>query len=110
MNRPDLCLEFVNTRYWRGQDAPTETLNAPEDLAAFQRETTGGAVIMGRRTWESLPFKPLKNRLNIVVTRDAGLYDHTAPTPEAEAPAGEAKHGEAAHGEAAGHGEKKAAH
>lgn len=35
MNRPDLCLEFVNTRYWRGQDVPTETLNAPEDLAAW---------------------------------------------------------------------------
>lgn len=57
--------------------------HAPEDLAAFQRETTGGAVIMGRRTWESLPFKPLKNRLNIVVTRDAGLWETTAPTPEA---------------------------
>ena len=35
MNRPDLCLEFVNTRYWRGQAAPTETLNAPDDLAAW---------------------------------------------------------------------------
>ncbi|MEZ5755212.1 MAG: dihydrofolate reductase [Paracoccaceae bacterium] len=57
--------------------------HAPEDLAAFQRETTGGAVIMGRRTWESLPFKPLKNRLNIVVTRDAGLWETTAPTPQA---------------------------
>lgn len=42
--------------------------NAPEDLAFFQRETTGGAVIMGRNTWDSLPFKPLKNRLNIVVS------------------------------------------
>lgn len=57
--------------------------HAPEDLAAFQRETTGGALVMGRRTWESLPFRPLKNRLNIVVTRDAGLWDTTAPTPEA---------------------------
>ncbi len=57
--------------------------HAPEDLAAFQRETTGGAVIMGRRTWESLPFKPLKNRLNIVVTRDASLHDTTAPSPQA---------------------------
>ncbi len=56
--------------------------HAPEDLAAFQRETTGGAVIMGRRTWESLPFKPLKNRLNIVVTSDAALWDSTAPDPE----------------------------
>lgn len=57
--------------------------HAPEDLAAFQRETTGGAVIMGRRTWESLPFKPLKNRLNIVVSRDAGVWETVAPTPEA---------------------------
>ncbi|WP_434613574.1 dihydrofolate reductase [Tabrizicola sp. M-4] len=65
--------------------------HAPEDLAAFQRETTGGAVIMGRRTWESLPFKPLKNRLNIVVTRDASVWETTAPTPqEAVAMAAEA--------------------
>lgn len=48
----------------------------PEDLKSFQRETTGGAVIMGRRTWDSLPFKPLKNRLNIVVSRNADLAPH----------------------------------
>jgi dihydrofolate reductase len=42
--------------------------HAPEDLKAFQRETLGGAIIMGRNTWDSLPFKPLKNRLNIVVS------------------------------------------
>ncbi len=42
--------------------------HAPEDLAAFQRETLGGAVIMGRRTWESLPRRPLPRRLNIIVT------------------------------------------
>ena len=48
--------------------AGTIPWHAPEDLAFFQRETTGGAVIMGRNTWDSLPFKPLKNRLNIVVT------------------------------------------
>lgn len=35
MSRPDLCLEFANTRYWRGQATPTETLNAAEDLAAW---------------------------------------------------------------------------
>lgn len=35
MNRPDLCLDFANTRYWRGQPTPTETLNAPADLAAW---------------------------------------------------------------------------
>jgi len=57
----------------KGNDIPW---HAPEDLAMFQRETTGGAIIMGRRTWESLPFKPLKNRMNIVVSRDKGLTEH----------------------------------
>ncbi len=42
--------------------------HAPEDLAAFQRETTGGVLIMGRKTWESLPIRPLPRRVNIVVT------------------------------------------
>lgn len=44
----------------------------PEDLAHFKEVTTGGAVIMGRRTWDSLPvrFRPLPGRTNIVVTRD----------------------------------------
>lgn len=50
--------------------------HAPEDLAFFQRETLGGAVIMGRRTWESLPFKPLKNRLNLVVTSKGCGAEH----------------------------------
>lgn len=41
----------------------------PEDLKHFQHLTTGNTVIMGRRTWESLP-KPLPNRLNVVITRN----------------------------------------
>ena len=51
----------------------------PEDLAFFKRETEGGAVIMGRRTWFSLPeqYRPLQNRLNLVVTSQAGLTEHT---------------------------------
>lgn len=42
----------------------------PDDLARFQRLTTGHVVIMGRHTWESLPerFRPLPGRINIVVT------------------------------------------
>lgn len=42
--------------------------DAPEDMAFFARETAGGAVIMGRNTWDSLPKKPLPRRMNIVVT------------------------------------------
>jgi predicted RNA-binding Zn ribbon-like protein len=41
MNRPDLCLEFVNTRFWRGQAEPTETLKAPEDLAGWTAANGG---------------------------------------------------------------------
>jgi dihydrofolate reductase len=39
------------------------------DLKRFKRITMGKPVIMGRKTWESLPLKPLPGRLNIVVTR-----------------------------------------
>ena len=40
----------------------------PADLVHFKELTSGHAIIMGRRTWESIG-KPLPNRLNIVVTR-----------------------------------------
>jgi dihydrofolate reductase len=44
----------------------------PADLKHFKELTTGHAVIMGRKTWESLPekFRPLPGRRNIVVTRN----------------------------------------
>ena len=43
----------------------------PEDLAHFKRLTLGSPVIMGRKTWDSLPprFRPLPGRRNVVVTR-----------------------------------------
>jgi dihydrofolate reductase len=46
----------------------------PEDLAHFKHVTLGQPVIMGRKTWDSLPtrFRPLPGRLNIVVTRQSG--------------------------------------
>ena len=40
------------------------------DLKRFRQLTTGQVVIMGRKTWESLPKRPLPDRLNIVITRD----------------------------------------
>ncbi len=45
----------------------------PEDLAHFKAKTQGCPVIMGRKTWDSLPprFRPLPGRRNIVVTRQA---------------------------------------
>jgi dihydrofolate reductase len=41
-----------------------------EDLKRFKRLTTGSTVIMGKKTWESLPRKPLPGRKNIVLTDD----------------------------------------
>jgi dihydrofolate reductase len=44
----------------------------PEDMVRFRELTTGHPVVMGRKTWESLPdgFRPLPGRGNIVVTRN----------------------------------------
>jgi dihydrofolate reductase len=50
----------ANTLPWR----------IPEDLARFRALTTGHAILMGRKTWQSLP-RPLPNRQNIVITRQA---------------------------------------
>lgn len=49
----------------------------PEDLAHFRRLTQGHPVLMGRRTWDSLParFRPLPGRRNLVLTRNAAWQD-----------------------------------
>ena len=44
--------------------------NISEDLKRFKRLTTGNTVIMGKKTWESLPRRPLPGRTNIVLTDD----------------------------------------
>lgn len=41
-----------------------------EDLTHFKNMTEGHIVLMGRKTWESLPYKPLRNRTNIVLSSD----------------------------------------
>lgn len=45
--------------------------NIPEDMAHFKTLTAGHTVVMGRKTWESLPprFRPLPGRRNIVISR-----------------------------------------
>lgn len=49
----------------------------PGDLQRFKALTTGKVIIMGRKTWESLPqnFKPLPDRINIVVSRKPNYQD-----------------------------------
>ena len=47
------------------------------DLALFKQITMGKPVIMGRKTWDSLPFQPLPGRTNIVLSRDGSFNpDH----------------------------------
>jgi dihydrofolate reductase len=52
----------------------------PEDLAHFKRLTQGHPVIMGRKTWDSLPprFRPLPGRANIVITRQQDWNENGA--------------------------------
>lgn len=55
--------------------------NIPEDMAHFKALTAGHTVVMGRKTWESLPprFRPLPGRRNIVISRQT---DYPAPGAE----------------------------
>ena len=59
----------------------------PEDMAHFKRTTLGCPVIMGRKTWDSLPakFRPLPGRNNIVITRQPDWHD-TGAKPARDLP------------------------
>ncbi|WP_327142266.1 dihydrofolate reductase [Nocardia sp. NBC_01327] len=67
---PDGVIGLDNTIPWR----------VPEDMAHFKDVTWGHPVVMGRRTWDSLPtrFRPLDGRRNIVVTRQTDWSDEGA--------------------------------
>ncbi len=43
----------------------------PADLAWFKKNTLNKPIVMGRKTWESLPFRPLLGRDNIIITRNS---------------------------------------
>jgi dihydrofolate reductase len=76
---PDGVIGVDNRIPWR----------VPEDMANFKQVTLGHPVVMGRRTWDSLPprFRPLSGRRNIVVTRQpdwaAEGAERSASLPEA---------------------------
>lgn len=68
-----MALNLIFARARNGVIGHNNTLpwHLPEDLAHFKATTLGQPVIMGRKTWDSLPvkFRPLPGRMNIVVTR-----------------------------------------
>lgn len=57
-----------DSQYGIGKDGDLPWPKNSEDLKWFKECTTGCTVMMGRKTWESLPFKPLPNRINAIVT------------------------------------------
>lgn len=79
-------LHLIYARAANGVIGNNNTLpwHLPEDLAHFKRTTMGCPVVMGRKTWDSLPpkFRPLPGRLNIVVTRQPNWSESGAqPAP-----------------------------
>jgi dihydrofolate reductase len=82
MNRPLLSLIAAVPR--NGAIGKDNALlwHEPEDQRHFRRITMGSPVIMGRKTWDSLParFRPLPGRRNVVITRNA---EWQAPGAEA---------------------------
>lgn len=69
--RPEIALIWAQARggvIGRGGTIPWRL---PEDMAHFRALTLGHPVVMGRRTWDSLParFRPLPGRRNLVLTR-----------------------------------------
>lgn len=68
-----MALHLIYARAANGVIGKDGTMpwHLPEDLAHFKQLTQGHPVVMGRKTWDSLParFRPLPGRTNIVVTR-----------------------------------------
>ncbi len=50
----------------------------PRDMVHFKNVTKGNKVVMGRKTWDSLPKKPLKNRENYIMTRNKNFKTNKA--------------------------------
>src|SRR5262245_51287830 len=67
-----LSLVVAMTRLGVIGDGGAIPWHIPEDMKWFREITMGKPCIMGRKTWESLPKRPLPKRLNIVITRDSG--------------------------------------
>lgn len=76
MHRPEARIGLIWAQASNGVIGRDGTMpwHLPEDFEHFRHTTEGHPVIMGRRTWDSLPerFRPLPARTNIVVTRDPG--------------------------------------
>lgn len=65
---------LAHDAYWGiGKAGTLPWPHNPDDLNWFKESTAGSVVVMGRKTWESLPRKPLPSRKNIVVSNTMKL-------------------------------------
>ena len=89
MSRPDLCLDFANTRYWRGSAEPTEELNGPADLLRwFERAEVLDAASLRRlgKAWAAAPAAAEAEFGRALALREA-IFAVFAATGEAPPPA-----------------------
>jgi len=70
MSKPIVALIVAVARNGVIGNAGQLPWHIPEDMKWFKEKTLRKPCIMGRKTWESLPRRPLPGRLNIVVSRD----------------------------------------
>jgi dihydrofolate reductase/thymidylate synthase len=83
MTLPRFRMIFASDSKWGIGADGTLPWDVPEDMAQFRETTIGNGknvVIMGRRTYESIPveFRPLKNRLNVVVSKSLADRERSA--------------------------------
>lgn len=76
MIRPDLCLDYANTRYWRPMAQPTETLNTAEDLAAW-----------AHAAWSRAAKTPARKELDYALVLREALYRLFDATTQGKTPA-----------------------
>ncbi|KAM0483233.1 hypothetical protein ACHAPX_002683 [Trichoderma viride] len=74
---------FQGTMPWKGLKKEMQYFARVTTRVPTSQATIQNAVIMGRKTWDSIPpkFRPLKNRLNIVITRSAPANPPPSPPP-----------------------------
>jgi len=74
-NTPEICLIAAMAKNAVIGNNGKIPWHAPEDLNYFKKITTGQTVVMGRKTWLSLPeaVRPLPNRTNLVLSRYKGV-------------------------------------
>ena len=51
----------------------------PDDLKRFKKLTSNSVIVMGRKTWDSLPIKPLPNRINYVLSKNQVITEPGKP-------------------------------